>query len=199
MLQKSIKLMWGIAIVGLMGCTTPGGSSDVQAGFEVTQATVSPGTSVKIDGKKINLYPGSLRVGDVIKKTLADYDSIGKVAIVNIVPSVDTPVCEAQTHELGESPNIPADIARVTVSRDLPMAQSRFAKEAKLTNIKYISDYKHAHFGKKSGLLMQGPELLARGVLVVDKKGVIRHVQIVPDVVQLPDLKKAIDIARKYR
>jgi thiol peroxidase len=179
-------------------CTHGSGKSDVQAGFEVSRDAVAPGSEVLMRGNKVELYKGSLKVGDQLATKLDGYKADGKVAIINIVPSVDTPVCEAQTHELGESGAIPAEVRRITVSRDLPMAQSRFAKEANLTNVEYVSDYKFGTFGRESGLLMKGPELLARAVLVVDKDGIVRHIQVVPDVTKLPDLGAAIAVARKY-
>ena len=117
--------------------------------------------------------------------------------MINVVPSIDTKVCEEQTHILGESPNLPANIARLTVSRDLPMAQKRFAAEAKLENIQYVSDYKSGGFGNASGLLMDGSELLARAVIVADKDGVVRYMQIVPDVTKMPDMDKAFTEAKK--
>ena len=71
----------------------------------------------------------------------------------------------------------------------------RFAKEAKLQNIRYFSDYKNGSFGKSTGLLIQGPELLARAVVVTDKQGIVRHIQVVPEVAELPDMSKAIELA----
>lgn len=197
-MQKSLlSLFAAIVCLNLAACTHTS-ESQVQAGMKVSQSTVSPGTSVTMAGKKVRLYPGTLRVGDNINDKLAGMKTKGKVTIINVVPSVDTPVCEAQTHELGESKNIPSSIHRVTVSRDLPMAQERFAREAKLTNIEYVSDYKFAKFGKSAGLLMQGPELLARGVIVVDKKGIVRYIQVVPEITELPNLDKAISAAKRY-
>ena len=75
------------------------------------------------------------------------------------------------------------------------MAQARFAKEAKLENITYYSDFKEAAFGKESGLLIIDNGLLARGVMVVDKEGVIRYMQFVPELTELPNMDKAIAVA----
>jgi len=171
-------------------------TSPIQGEFKISQKSIAPGSEVLLGGKKNKLHAGNIQVGDRLDASLEDFKSDGRVTIVIVVPSVDTPVCEVQTHELGESPLIPPTMRRVTVSRDLPMAQARFAKEAKLTNVEYFSDYKFSTFGKKSGLLIQGPELLARAVLVLDKQGVIRHLQIVPDVTELPDLAKAVEVAK---
>lgn len=167
--------------------------------FEISKESIKAGTSVKLGGKEAPLYAGGLKVGQ-------DFISLAQkagikiepgVAIVNIVPSIDTAVCEAQSHILGESKEISPKIKRFSISRDLPMAQERFAKDAKLTNITYFSDYKTGSFGKASGLLIKGPELLARAVLVLDKNGKIAYLQIVPDVVLMPDMAAAIDHANK--
>ena len=77
------------------------------------------------------------------------------------------------------------------------MAQQRFAAAANLQNIQYVSDYKMGSFGKSTGLMMKGKELLARGVIVTDKSGVIQYYQVVPDITQLPDMAKAIEVANK--
>ena len=94
---------------------------------------------------------------------------------------------------------MPDGVMRITVSRDLPFAQMRFAKEAELTDIAYYSDYKNADFGRSTGLLVDGLMLLARSVVIVDKEGVIRYIQVVPELTHLPDMdaafKKALDLA----
>lgn len=167
--------------------------------MKVNKNNIRPGTSVNIAGEKKTLHKGRIKTGDdftkIIKET-NDKDIEKKVTIVSIVPSIDTPVCEEQTHILGESDIHPA-IELITISRDLPMAQSRFAKEAKLQNITYISDYKDASFGKKTGLLIKENALLTRGVMVIDKTGKIVHMQFVDEITQLPDMKEAIRIANK--
>ncbi|MDA8791780.1 redoxin family protein [Bacteriovoracaceae bacterium] len=169
--------------------------------YSISSNNIKAGTEVLIGKKKIKLHTGNdlIAVGKSIftfldKKT--KFPKLkNKVTLINVVPSIDTPVCEEQSHILGESKNINQEISRVTISRDLPMAQRRFAKEAKLENIHYISDFNDAEFGKKSGLLMSDNGLLARAVIVTDEKGIIRYMQIVPKVSELPDMKKAINFA----
>ncbi|MFW7381116.1 MAG: redoxin family protein [Oligoflexus sp.] len=166
--------------------------------FTTTDQSVSAGAEVTRGGSAVDLFDGDLAVG----KKLPDYlppasQFLGSVAIVNVVPSIDTAVCEEQTHQLGESKAIDPRVQRVVISRDLPMAQARFAKAADLENITYLSDYKQGEFGRKAGLLMQGSELLARAVLVVDREGIVRHLQIVPEIGHMPNLEKAIGIANQ--
>jgi len=120
----------------------------------------------------------------------------GAVLFLSIVPSLDTPVCEEQTHYLGEEGDkLPKEVRRITISRDTPFAQKRFAKEAKLMNLQYLSDYKEGEFGKATGLLMDKIMLLARSVVLVDKKGIIRYIQVVPEITRLPDMEKAFQKA----
>lgn len=164
----------------------------------VAEKSVQAGTTVSLRGEDFDLYPGSLETGDdflaLLKDTDLEFPFHNRVTVVSIVPSVDTPVCEIQTHSLAEIDLAPG-IERVTVSRDLPMAQSRFAKDAGLDNITYVSDYKSGSFGRMSGLLIKEKELLARAVLVLDDNGIVRYLQIVPEVSHLPDMKKAAAFA----
>lgn len=191
-----MRLLYFAVFVAGASCVSPD-SRDSKIG--VSKESVEAGSAVSMRGKSTPLHKGTLRVGDNIHTLLNPFDLgvKGKVAVISIVPSIDTAVCEEQTHILGETTDLDANVARVTVSRDLPMAQSRFSKEAKLTNIEYVSDYKDGSFGKQTGLMIKGPELLARAVLVVDADGVVQHLQIVPEVSQLPDMHAAFSVANK--
>jgi len=121
---------------------------------------------------------------------LNDYQ--GSVLFLSIVPSIDTKVCEAQTHLLGEEGDVlPTTIRRIAISRDTPFAQARFAEEANLEDIQYLSDYKEGAFGRSTGLLMEGPRFLARSVMLVDKQGIVQYIQVLPDITHLPDMDKA--------
>lgn len=165
--------------------------------------TVEAGTEVAFGQTKLALFKGDkqIKVGDSIFPYIDHFEQAGdlkgKTTIISVVPSVDTPVCEEQTHILGEHKQINQKVLKLTISRDLPMAQKRFAKLAKLTNISYWSDFKQADFGKKSGLLIKEKGLLTRAVIVVDQKGVVQYVQIVPRIDRLPDMEKAIKIANR--
>ena len=120
----------------------------------------------------------------------------GKVRIISVVPSLDTPTCDAQTHELSEKDPALANIEMVTVSMDLPFAQTRWARAAKVKNVTFLSDYKAAEFGTSTGLLIVPLHLLARSVIVTDKDGVVRYIQVVPEITELPDMQAAITAAK---
>jgi thiol peroxidase len=79
---------------------------------------------------------------------------------------------------------------------DTPFAQDRFAKGAGINNVKFLSDFRGGAFGKTHGLLLEGPHLLARAVLVVDSHNVIRYFQVTPDLGHMPDMEKAFQVAR---
>ena len=121
----------------------------------------------------------------------------GKVRIIRVVPSVDTPTCEAQTHALSEKDRKLAEqVEMVTISMDLPFAQSRFAKEAKIKNVTFYSDYKTGAFGLNNGLMIDPLHLLARAVIVTDKDNIVRYLQVVPEVTELPDMAAAMNAAK---
>ena len=173
-----------------------------QSSIVVDTESVLPGTQVAKKGQNLPLTGTAIEIGQRLPETeLVDMKTMnaidlndyrGSVLFLSIVPSIDTKVCEAQTHFLGEEGDaLPATIKRITISRDTPFAQARFAKEAKLEDINYLSDYKEGAFGRSTGLLIDGPRLLARSVVLVDKQGIVRYIQVVPDITHLPDMNEA--------
>lgn len=160
-----------------------------------TKGQAIAGKQVSKKGVVIPLHEGQLNVGDDLQPILAEISPaklVGKVTIINVVPSIDTSVCEAQSHILSESPKVAAGIQRITISRDTPMAQQRFQKEASLDNMIFASDFSFGKFGKKTGLLMTPNQLLARAVLVTNKQGEVVHLHISDDITKLPDMEAAI-------
>ena len=150
------------------------------------------GTGVEI-GKP--LPSAVLTGGNLAPVNLAD--SKGKVKIINIVPSVDTKTCEEQTHQLSEkNGGLDKQVELITVSMDLPFAQQRFAKEAKISNVTFLSDYKTGEFGKNHGLMVVPLHLLARTVIVTDKENIVRYIQVVPEITNLPDMEAAMTAAK---
>ncbi|HVY06309.1 MAG TPA: thiol peroxidase [Burkholderiales bacterium] len=169
-------------------------------------ASSGEGNTVKLKGNEIPLSGQSLKVGDALPAAMVTAGNLapvniadikGKVRIISVVPSVDTATCEAQTHQLSEKNKEIADrVELVTISMDLPFAQQRFAKEANIKNITFYSDYKGANFGKNNGLLMDPLRLLARAVIVTDKDNIVRYIQVVPEITELPDMAAAMEFAR---
>jgi thiol peroxidase len=164
------------------------------------------GNTVTLKGNPMPLAGNGVKVGEplpaatVVGGNLAPVniaEAKGKIRIINIVPSLDTPVCDAQTHELAEKdPALAQNVDMVTVSMDLPFAQARWARAAKVKGMTFLSDYQKAEFGLNNGLLIEPLRLLARAVIVTDKDGIVRYVQVVPEVTDLPDMQAAMEVAK---
>jgi thiol peroxidase len=177
--------------------------------FSVLQVgTVFGGDVVKISlgGNPLTLFGDHIEVGKPLPKvelpnlslTMTALESFkGKVTILSVVPSLDTPTCEKQTHILSEENHgLDKNTNLITISRDLPFAQKRFSKKAKISNLIFLSDYRDASFGKASGLLIQENRLLARAVFVLDKDGVVRYKEIVSKLAELPNMEKVFKAAQ---
>ncbi|MEE9371212.1 MAG: thiol peroxidase [Sedimentisphaerales bacterium] len=106
----------------------------------------------------------------------------GKVCIISSVPSLDTPVCDTQTRRFNEeAQKLGDDVVVLTISMDLPFAQKRWCAATGIKNVKTLSDHRDAGFGNAFGLLIKELRLLARAVFVIDKQGVIRYIELVPE------------------
>lgn len=200
--------------LGLVGCQTMAGSSGQAFSYKnmpVADGSVTAGEGNKVlfKGDPLPLSGTGVKVGDMLRDVqvaqndltlinIGETKGAGKVRIINIVPSLDTPVCEQQTHYLSEkNKGLDKIVELITVSVDTPFAQKRFAQEAKIANVTFLSDYRGGDFGKTHGLFLEGPHILTRAVMVVDKTNTIRHLQITPELSQLPDMEEAFQIARR--
>jgi len=170
--------------------------------------SVDPGSHVTRQGVIFSLKGEPIKIGHMFPDTkLIDSETMatinlndfkGNVLFLSIVPSIDTKVCEIQTHYLGEEGDkLPENVKRITVSRDTPFAQSRFAHEADLEDMIYLSDYKDGSFGRSVGLLINDLMLLARSVVLVDKSGTVKYIQVVPEITNLPDMEQAFIKAKE--
>ncbi len=137
-----------------------------------------------------------LTKNDLSPAALSDYK--GKVIIFSVVPSLDTGVCDLQTRKFNEEASkLADDIVILTVSMDLPFAQSRWCGAAGVERLETLSDYKEASFGNAYGVLIKELRLLTRSVFVVDKDGVIRYIEIVPEITDEPNYDAAVEAAKK--
>ena len=199
-----MKDIFAITIAGMLvlgsGCATTPPAPDMDTGSASPGGTVTrKGQPMKLLGKPVQIGSPlpSARLVDAGSTKLVDLSQEkGKVLFLSIVPSLDTKVCEAQTHYLAEQGDkLSADIQRITISRDTPFAQQRFARESRLNDIRYLSDYREGEFGLATGLLIDDLRLLARSVVLVDKDGIVRYIQVVPEITRLPDMEKAFAAA----
>ena len=199
---RNLLTVLPVFLLLLLGC------GQTKPDIPVDQGSIEPGTSVAVKGNPYKLLGTPIAVGktlpsvelrDAMTMKKVDLSSLrGSILFLSIVPSLDTPVCDAQTHYLGEKGDkLPPQIKRITISRDTPFAQKRFATEAKLTDIQYLSDHAGAAFGRSTGLLIDDLTLLSRSVILVDREGKVRYIQVVPDVTHLPDMEKAFKKAEE--
>jgi len=162
--------------------------------------------TITLGGKSLTLTGEKLKTGNMLPTVLlpdlglkmVDLQSFkGKVTLLSVVPSLDTPTCDKQTHILSEENKGLDKIANlITISRDLPFAQKRFATKTKMQNITFLSDYRDAQFGKSTGLLIEENRLLARAIIILDPEGTVRYLEIVSELSKLPDMEKAMEFAR---
>lgn len=118
----------------------------------------------------------------------------GKVLVLSVVPSLDTPVCQAQTRRFNEEvTKLDDSVVVLTVSLDLPFAQKRFCGAEGLENVHTASDYKHRSFGENYGTYIKELGLLARAVFVIGKDGKVSYVDYVSEVTDEPDYEAVIE------
>ncbi|MEF2144055.1 MAG: thiol peroxidase [Desulfovibrionaceae bacterium] len=161
---------------------------------------------VTIHGNPLTLVGAELKAGDkapeftLLKNDLSPVslkDYAGKVLVISSVPSLDTPVCDMETRRFNtEAAALGKDVAILTVSMDLPFAQSRWCGAAGVESVITLSDHRDASFGENWGVLLKELRLLARCVFVVDKSGVIRLVHLVKEVTEEPDYAAVLEAVR---
>ena len=161
---------------------------------------------ITFKGNPFTLLGPELKVGDkapdfaVVDNGLAPVtlaSSAGKIRIISSVPSLDTPVCDTETRRFNlEAAGLPADVAVLTISLDLPFAQKRWCGAAGIDRVTTLSDYRERSFGQNYGVLIKELLLLARAIFVVDAQGVIRYIQIVPEVTSEPDYAAVVSAAK---
>ena len=119
----------------------------------------------------------------------------GKIKIISVVPQLNTPVCDKQTHQFSETNNgLDQHIDIITVSTNTPDGQYEFAKKANIHNLFFLSDNLGFQFGRSTGLLIEGMGVLRRTIIIADKDNIIRYVDFVPGG-GLPNINKALKAA----
>ncbi len=162
---------------------------------------------ITFQGNPLTLIGTEVKVGDSAPDaTLLSNDlspvqlSIykGKVCIISVVPSLDTPVCDMQTRKFNEEAgNLGDNVVILTASMDLPFAQSRWCGAAGVEKVVTLSDHRDANFGEAFGVLIKELRLLARAVFVVDKDGTVQYIQLVKEVTEEPDYGAVIEAVKK--
>jgi len=160
--------------------------------------------NVTLQGKPINVAGKFPQPGDVVpdftltNKDLGDVslkDFSGKRKVLNIVPSLDTPVCQKSTRVFNEKADALPNTVVLVVAADLPFAMSRFCGAEGLNNVVTLSTFRSHDFHTKYGVDITDSALkglTARAVVVLDENNKVKYSQLVPEIAQEPDYDKAL-------
>ncbi|SJZ55840.1 thiol peroxidase (atypical 2-Cys peroxiredoxin) [Cetobacterium ceti] len=163
---------------------------------------------VTFQGNELTLVGEQIKVGDVapnfkaVKPDLSEFtlgSLKGKTVVITSMPSVDTPVCELQTIRFNKEAGKLDKVHVITISEDLPFAIGRFCANKEIKSAITLSDYKDHDFANKYGLLIKELNLLGRTVIVIDKEGIVRYVEIVPEITHEPNYEEALNIIHHVR
>jgi len=159
---------------------------------------------ITLKGNEINTVGNLPKVGDkapefsLTKNDLSEAKSIdykGKKVVLNIFPSLDTPVCAASVRKFNAELNNLENTVVLCISKDLPFAQARFCGAEGLDNVITLSEMRGDKFSKNYGVqIVDGPMagLMARSVVIINEQGDVVYTELVPEIVQEPDYDKAL-------
>ena len=165
--------------------------------------------AVTFKGNPVTLSGSEIRAGqaapafaavDVSLQPVKLADGRGKVVILSSVPSLDTPVCDTETRRFNQEVGKLGGVEVWTISMDLPFAQKRWCAAAGVNAVRTLSDFRDRAFGQNYGVLIkEGPlaGLDARAVFVIDKDGIVRHVEYVKEITTEPNYEAALSAAKQ--
>lgn len=139
----------------------------------------------------------SLTTPQLANVSLADY--AGKKVVLNIFPSLDTPVCQASVRRFNQEASSLKDTVVLCISMDLPFAAARFCSAEGLNDVIPASAFRAPKFGEEYGVqIVDGPlaGLLARAVVIVDKDGTVAYADINSEITEEPHYKEALDVLK---
>ncbi len=162
--------------------------------------------AVTFKGQPLTLVGPEIKPGDkapdftIIDQSLQPVslrDYAGRVILLSVVPSLDTGICSAQTKRFNEEASkLPEDVAVLTVSMDLPFAQARFCGAENIDRVKVLSDHRDASFAQAYGTLVKELRLESRAIFVIDRDGIIRYVEYVPEIASHPNYDAALEAVK---
>ncbi len=162
-----------------------------------------PGATT-LGGNPMTLMGPELKAGDpapdfsVVDSSLkpVTLSNTGKTTrIFSVLPSLDTPVCDAQTKRFNEESVKLPGVDIYTVSMDLPFAQKRFCDTFAMDHIKMLSDHKDGSFGEAYGTLIKELRIHSRAIFVVAPDNTLRYVEYVPELGNHPNYEAVIAAA----
>ncbi len=166
---------------------------------ETTRTTVLQGKDFPLDGPELavgqkapdfEVVNGSLQKVDLAKTGSG-------IRIFSVVPSLDTPVCDAQTKRFEEAAGQFPGISIYTISMDLPFAQKRWCGNYGVKNVNMLSDHRSGSFGENYGTMIPELRIESRAIFVIDGENKLRHVEYVKEVGDHPDYQAALAAAKQ--
>jgi thiol peroxidase len=158
--------------------------------------------AVTFKGQPLTLIGKPLGVGDTApdaELTANDFSPVklssyaGKTRLINVVYSLETSICDAQTHKFNEeATKLGSDVIVLTISADLPFTQKRWCGASGLENVITLSDHKTMAFADAYGVHIQERRLTSRAVFVVDKQNIVRYVEYLPEIATHPNYDTAL-------
>ena len=130
---------------------------------------------------------------------VSNADLKGKTVVLLTVPSLDTPVCQAETRKFNERAAALPNATVVVASADLPFAIKRFCAAEGISNVHGASDLRDREFGKRWGVAIQdGPlaGVLARAAFVIGPDGNVKYSELVPEIAQEPNYDAVLAAAK---
>lgn len=162
--------------------------------------------AVTFKGKPLTLLGADLPVGSAVPDFVVQANDLsdvhvpvkGRVCVIITVPSLDTSVCDRETHRFNEEATRLGDQVQVlAISMDLPFAQSRWCAAGGIKNVRTLSDHRDGAAGIALGVLIKELRLEARAVFVADAAGTLVYKQIVTETAQEPDYDAALAAVKK--
>lgn len=159
--------------------------------------------TTKLKGNLVNLAGTEINVGDkapVVKVVAKDLSEIqiggeqGKAQIIVVVPSLDTPVCAAETRKFNVEAAKVENAEVVVVSMDLPFAMGRFCTTEGIENLTVGSDFRAKEFANAYGVLIADGALAGvtcRAIFVI-KGGQVTYKEICPEITEEPNYNAAL-------
>ena len=194
MSQRSLTRPWGDSRCGwgvLLNCGPMANTT------ESARTTTLRGNSLPLAGPELKIgdkAPNFEVVDDALQKVNLEKTGNG-VRIFSVVPSLDTPVCDAQTKRFEEEAGKLPGVRIYTISMDLPFAQKRWCGNFGINRISMLSDHLTGSFGEHYGTLIPDLRIESRAIFVLDEENKLRHVEYVPEVGQHPDYEAALRAA----
>lgn len=136
----------------------------------------------------------TLTKGDLSATTLEAYK--GKKVVMNIFPSIDTGTCAQSVRQFNKDAGALENTVVLCISKDLPFAQGRFCGAEGIENVEMLSDFRDGNFGKTYQVeFTDGPlqSLHSRAIVVLNEEGKVIHTEQVPEIVDEPDYKAALE------